>query len=187
MSDDTVKPEIGPFPGKMGPYTAKAIEHLKDGKPGDRVNVPEMQQIMGRPCNPSGEPSEGRLGYGNVATACHRVLMDHGPFWQWERESKSWVCQNNEGRVRETHRRHRFMRKRAKKNLQVLAGADRSAMSADQRQEHSVQQVLSGTVLVATSSPTRKKLLTGDVAHFHDPPQAKLIALMQGDVPDSET
>ncbi len=180
MSDQALTPDVGPFPGKMGPYTARAIERLKDGKPGDRVTLHEMAGCMDRPCNPVGVPSEGRLGFANVATAIHRVLVDHGPFWQWDRTERAWICQDNDGRMRETHRRHRHIGRRAKKNVRILVGADRSAMDTQQRQNHSVQQVIAGTLAVATSASARKKLLTGDVTHFHDPPSAKLIALMQG-------
>ena len=66
--------------------TSKAIDRLKEGKPGDLVSRDEMEAVIGRKCDAES------LGYGNVQSAIRYVERTAGIVWRWDKESQAWRC-----------------------------------------------------------------------------------------------
>ncbi len=85
MTDEPIRPELGTF-GVMGPHTARAVERLKAGKPGDLLTRDEMATIIGRGCKTH------ELGYGNVNTAIRHTERHAGIVWRWDREAQALRC-----------------------------------------------------------------------------------------------
>lgn len=173
MTDENQKPQVGPFPGKMVPHTARAIERLKKGQPGDTVTRDEMAQVIGRDC------ATGTLGYGNVCSAIRHVLREYGIAWEWAKDLQAWKYLNDDERVTATEGQIHRGRRRAKHGLQIALTVDSKNLTDERRQDHELNQAAAGMALLCASGAFRKRLKATGIAQLQEPDPAKLIELMK--------
>ena len=170
-----VHPEHGPFPGKLGPHTALAIERLKKGEPGDTVQPYQMAEIIGRPCHHS-DP-----GYGNVNTAIRHVEANHGIVWRWDRTLKAWRCLHDGEKSAVQRGELGSARRRARRALKVGATVDRDKLSTSDRLDHDVNMSTAGMVFLASHGRFRKHIeaTITEGGKLQEPNMVKLIELMK--------
>ena len=173
MTDENQNPQVGPFVGQMGPHTARAIERLKTGKPGDTVTRDEMAQVIGRDC------SNGSNGGGNVRTAIKRVLREYGIYWEWVKGIQAWRCQDDDEKVTAEEGKIRRSRRQAKGSLQIGVTIDSEKLTPERRRDHQLNQAAAGMGFLCQGGAFRKKLTASGFAQLQEPDPTKLIELMK--------
>ncbi len=174
---DSDKPEIGPFIAKMvGPYTAAAIEKLKQGQPGDTITRHQMAIVVGLPCGTD------ERGYSHVLTAIKRTRKDHRVIWKWFRDLQSWKCLEDKDKEPAMRSDLRSARKRGKKALEIGTTVDRSKLSDDERRDHTLTMTQAGMTYACNGSPLRNKLIAAHAngKQLQQPDPQKLVDLMDG-------
>ena len=172
MSDTLMIPTVGTFPGVMGPHTQRAVEKLRDGKPGDIIDRPAMTMIVGRECTP------GALGYGNVSTAIKHVERHYAIVWRWIKSDKAWRCLTEEEKMTVEHGYTKQSRRCARRGMVVGQSIDVAQLSSDQKRVHSVNQSVAGMIYLCVGGAFRKKLKAVE-STLREPEQEKLVELMK--------
>jgi hypothetical protein len=167
----TTATELGPFVGKMCHSTAKAVEKLKTGNQGDRINRDQMAAIIDRPCG------NGQLGAGNVRSAINHVEKNYNITWEWSRADQAWICLNDPEKVTVTRSRIRKTRNAAKRAVQVARGVDVLQLDREQRREHTVNVTLAQMALTSSSGRFRSRVAKLEAPE--QPPVGGLIELMK--------
>jgi hypothetical protein len=171
MASETIKPDIGPFPGKLCYGTQKAIERLKQGEVGDAITRNEMSRIIERPCD------TGTKGYGNVQSAIKHVESNFQIVWRWDKGRQAWVRLNDSQCVGESRGLLHAARRRTKRSVNVAKAVAVAKLTEDERRQHSINLAVSGMVLGGTSSHFRKKL--SDHQSLSEPDTQKLLGLFK--------
>ncbi len=173
MSDE-LKPQMGPFPGQLGPHTARAIERMKTGKPGDEITLADMSDVVGRDC------STGGNGRGNVDTAIKRCEPDHAVVWRWQKDKQLWACLDDVGKSMDSQKKAVHIRRTARRSLRVAESVDRQKLTDDQRIQHDVNLAVTSMTYLVGQGHFRKKL-AGQVGTvpLKEPEPQKLIELMK--------
>lgn len=133
-------------------HTSKAIDKLKEGKPGDLITRAEMATIIDRDC------SAGSLGYGNVNSAIRAVEREHRIVWRWSRDDKGWKCLDSTSCVAESASAIRRARRQGKRSLRVSAAVNVAELNDQDRIVHNVNVAIAGAVELFGSSSARKRL-----------------------------
>jgi hypothetical protein len=166
-------PDLGPFPGVMGPHTAKAVERLKTGQPGDALTRAQMADVIGRSCELHSN------GYGNVNSAINHVEREHGVIWRWDKGLQAWKCLHDHEKVGDASGKIKRSRKLAKRAIRVAAHTDASKLSDDQRREHNLNTAQAGLLYLFGGGPFRKRLKQAALPNTHEPEVGKVIELMK--------
>jgi hypothetical protein len=150
--------------------TARAIEKLKDGKPGDEFTVPQMEEITGENC---GQNTRGR---NHVCSAINHVLTQHQIHWSWSRDDKVWRCCTHEDSLGIVDNRNKSIGRRARKSLRMLASVDEKELNEEERREKRLSELQNSLAITSISAPLRKRLSKAKVVVEPDMDQlAKLI------------
>ena len=174
MADDKLTPELGKFPGIMGPHTQRAVEKLKTGTPGDTITREQMTAVVGRDCSPNG------MGYGNVNTAIRHTEKFHGICWRWDREDKAWRCLDDTQKTKVQRSYNQSSRRAARRGLVVGATVDMANLNDADKQEHNANMSAAGMIYLCGGGAFRKRL--GNVTgKLREPEPAQLIELMKQD------
>ena len=175
MATDTTTPELGPFPGRLGPHTSAAIERLKTGQPGDTITPRQMMEIIGRRCE------RGSLGCGNVYSAMRHVRDNYHVTWAWDRGLKAWRCLTASERVSFQKGYVRRSRRSARTGLKIGETVDRKELTTEEARDHDLNRISLAMVHMMGQTTFRKRLVAAECAgHFTEPDRAKLIELMGG-------
>ncbi len=174
-SDSTPTPELGKFPGVMGPHTHRAVEKLKTGRPGDLLTRDEMATVVGRDC------AVGSLGYGNVNSAIRHVEKYHGICWRWDREAQAWRCLNDVEKTKVQRACNQSSRRAARRGIVVGTTVDTSLLDEGARQEHNLNMSAAGMIYLCGGGAFRKRMEKIGVGQLREPDPAKLIEVMKRD------
>ncbi len=160
------------FRSGMSVHTSRAIDALKDGKPGDVVSLERMEEIVGRPC---GNYTAGR---GNVGSAIKHVLRRFKAAWEWDRNAKGWRCLSSADKLEVMPRRVRRARGQLRNGLMVISTANMDELTAEQQKVLRAQSVHAGTLLLFSNPKAIEKL---EKAGFEikKPDMRKVIELMK--------
>lgn len=145
------------FRSGMSVHTSRAIDALKEGKPGDVISLGRMEQIIERQCG------AGMPGYGNVRSAIDNVRSNFGIVWEWDRSSRGWRCLSDSEKPDAAKHRTKKARKQIRRSLAILAATNQANLTADQRQQVAAQTIQLGTVLLFSSDRALKKLQTSGI------------------------
>ena len=169
MENENIKPQLGPFPGQMHYTTAKAIEVLKHGTPGQTITRAAMAEEIGRSCE------LGTNGYGNVNSAIRHVENHHGVVWRWDREAKAWRCLGAGECVTESETQIKGARKRAARSLRVAKAVDVAKLDDDQRRDHNLNVAVASMLTATGGGAFRKRL--AEKPSLRQPDTGKVLAL----------
>jgi len=137
-------------------HTSKAIEFLRNGKPGDTVSREEMARIIDRPCNPN--TKHGKLGYSNVNSAIRAVERDHQVVWRWARELQVWKCFHDDEKVGCASRHNSSARRFARRSKIVSVAVNQEKLSPEEKITHNVNIAVTAMYLLAGSGRAKKRL-----------------------------
>lgn len=141
-----------PFRSGMSIYTSRAIDRLKNGKPGDAISREEMSKQIGRGCEPRTN------GYGNVCHAINHVESHFGVVWKWSRNEHAWICLDEAGKANEAKSRGDSGARRIRRGLRVAATVDRSKLSDADRGQFDRTVIQLEMSRMMTSAPMAKRL-----------------------------
>mgnify|MGYP002642052879 CR=1 FL=1 len=173
MTDEPIRPELGTFPGVMGPHSARAVERLKAGQPGDLVTRDEMALVIGRGCKTH------ELGYGNVNTAIRHTERHAGIVWRWDREAQAWRCLSDQHKIKVERDYTKQSRAKARRGMIVGGTVDQSKLTDDERREHQLNLSATGMIYLCGGGAFRKRMAGAGVGQLIQPEPDKLIALMK--------
>lgn len=140
-----------PHISQMSAFTARAIERLKAGKPGDTLSRDEMTEVIGRRCD-TGSP-----GYANVSTAIRHVQNNFGIVWAWNTGEKVWRCLNAAERVGLSGHHQKKAAKSVRRSIRVIETVDESQLTEDERKKFRGQaQVAAIANLMLTANAVKK-------------------------------
>jgi hypothetical protein len=175
MTDQPFNPELGKFPGVMGPHTARAVEKLKDGKPGDLITRDQMATIIGRGCKTH------ELGYGNVNAAIKNVELAHGLVWRWDREVQAWRCLDDQQKMKVERSYTQQSRRKARRGLVVGGTVNQNNLTEDEQRDHQLNLSAAGMIYMCAGGAFRKRMATVGIGQLKEPEPSKLIELMKQD------
>jgi len=173
MADESTQPELGPFPGAMGPHTVRAVERLKKGTPGDTATRDEMALVIGRECAPQTN------GYGNVNSAIKHVERHYGIVWRWVTGNQHWLCLNDDERLDAADHGLKRHRRGIERELHVTGTIDPHNLTGERRRDLELTQAAAGMALLCASGGFRKRLAATGAARLQEPDATKLIELMK--------
>lgn len=142
---------LEPFRSGMCVFTSRAIDAMKDGKPGDKIDRQKMTELVGRDCKPTGK------GYANVNSAINYV-RNRGVFWQWVRATKAWVCLAPNEIADETQRGVSKVHRTAGRVLKGAACCDVKKLTSDQKRQFDLATTRAALARTATSAAMGKRL-----------------------------
>lgn len=145
--------KIGPHPGQLSMWSHRAVEAMKNGKPGDGRTVEEMTAAVGRDCSPSG----GR-GYASVQSAIRHLLHTQGIVWRWSREHKAWRCLTPAEAANYSGDTLTAARRRARRSIKIGSVVDRNKLNEDEKRNLDLTMAQAGIMQLAGSSSVRKQL-----------------------------
>lgn len=156
----------------MSVHTSRAVERLKDGKPGDTVSLEKMEEIVGRPC---GNYTAGR---GNVQSAIRHVLRHHNVAWEWDRSIKGWRCLTSIDKLEVIPAKMKRARSHLRRGMAIINTADFNDLTAEQQRILRTHSVHAGTLLLFSNPKAIQKL---EQAGFEikRPDTQRLIELMK--------
>lgn len=160
------------FRSSMSLWTSRAIDALKDGKPGDVIAPEDMEAKVGRSCKC------GDSGYANVLSAINHVTRNFGVVWKWQRAISAWKCLEPAEASAESTSLVGAARRRASRSLAVAATVDPGKLDEPTRRDHSLTVAQAGMIHLCGGGAFRKKLATSDIAAFKQPESKNVIALM---------
>jgi hypothetical protein len=164
----------GKFFGIMGIHTARAIERLKEGVPGDTITRDEMKHIIGRSCDVNS------LGYGNVNSAIHAVERDHGVVWSWDRDKQAWLCLNDGEKLTKIRDLVGSAKRRSSRAIRVTKAVEYTKLNEDQRRDFTVLTAITGMIRLCGGTAFRHQLEKNvDDKLFIEPPSTDLVKLMR--------
>ncbi len=153
-------------------HTSRAVDALKEGKPGDLISRDDMAKIIGRDCD------SGSNGYGNVRSAADHVRATFGVVWNWDKSAQAWRCLNDIEKSELSISGVKKARRTIGKSLKVAALVNEDALSDDQKKEHRLNCVVAGTMQLFGKPEFRKKLSAANGSLVEPNPQ-KVIELMK--------
>lgn len=142
---------LEPFRSGMCVFTSRAIDAMKDGKPGDKIGREAMASIIGRDCKPASR------GYANVNSAINYV-RNRGIFWQWVRSAKAWVCLAPDQIADETQRGVSKVHRTAGRVLKGAACCDVKKLTTDQKRQFDLATTRAALARTATSAAMAKRM-----------------------------
>jgi hypothetical protein len=160
------------FRSGMCIHTSRAVDALKEGKPGDLISRDKMASIIGR------DVSDGTNGYGNVNSAIRHVEGQLGVVWRWDRSAKAWRCLNDVEKSEVSIDGVKRSRRVLGRSMRVAATVNEEALTEDQRKEHRLNCVVAGTMQLFGKPEFRKKLAAANGSLVEPNPQ-KVIELMK--------
>ena len=158
----------------LHPMAAKAVDFLKNGKPGDRISEDELALLLGIHCGPG---SEGKKRICKAITVCTR---EHRLLWKWKRPKGGeahLVCCDAGGVMEDIDsERRRMYRNSTRLNRKSLCLDEKQLNSEDSKRYRAMQVVstMSGNL---TKTQTLTKLVKNG-STLIAPDEAKILALM---------
>lgn len=162
------------FRSEMKVHASRAVDAMKDGKPGDIIRLERMEEIIGRPC---GNQTAGR---GNVASAIKHVLRNYHVAWEWDRSAKGWRCLSSVDKLEVMPRRMKRARSCVARGMAIISTASMDDLTPDQRLLLKKHGTIAATVLLFSNPRSVRKL---EQAGFEikKPNMQKVIELMKRD------
>jgi hypothetical protein len=161
--------------GVLGPYTQRAVEHLKKGTPGETITQNALGVIIGRDISSTTCPAAG-----NVRTAMKRVRRIDNVWWIWDRQQKVYRCLTPHEAVTLQNNTRRLRAKGLKGDLTDAMTIDADKLDSSALADHKLNQVHFLMGHQATSTAFRKRMKdTGAVDQLRAPDPQKLIGLMR--------
>ena len=176
MSTEPLTPDLNPHAGRMGPHTFAAVQRLKDGKPGDFIEIVEMNRIVGRDCSSNGN------GRRNVDNAIRHVESMFNVVWRWDITAKRWNCLNASQRGILVRHDNKRTAKRVKRTVRIGAGTDRTQLDDVQRRDLDIDLTIAGMMALAGSGNFRKRAalaMENGTARLREPEPSRLLDLMK--------
>jgi len=159
-----------PMHGSRSIWTSRAIDALKSGKPGDKIDRQQMERLVGLPCHPQSR------GYSSVNSAIKTVRRQFGLGWLWSRSEKAWVCLDASGNYRAAKAKTAEASRKVRTAQQFQAITDRSKLDDQERGDFDRNMIQVEMARLSMSSPMAKRLeQTGAVK---PPDLDKLASLM---------
>jgi len=158
--------------GAIGPFTQRAIERLRLGRPGEVITDEEMSNVLGRDCTAAN-------GANNVRTAIRRVKLDHGVWWERIRGEGYWRCLDDREKVDSGERRVRLTARQARRIAAETTTIDVSRLDEQARLDFHLNQIQAGLMFTSGGSAMRKRLQkTKTIEQLRQPELPRLIDLM---------
>lgn len=152
----------GHIPSQLTLATAKLIELLASGKPGDKLTDEEMTAHCERDTRPSVKGKPG-AGYNNLCSAIRNVLRTKGLVWERIRGADAIECKKFPGKLSIAARNQRMINKRAKRSLAVLGTVKQAEVPDTERVQFNVKVAQLGVLAAMSSGNTTKKLEAREV------------------------
>jgi len=156
------------FRAGMCLHTSKAIDKLKDGKPGDMISREAMAAVIGRSC----ELSE--KGYANVMSAIRHVERVHGVVWRWGRTEQAFVCLSAAQAVDDVQQTLKRSGKMARRALTTASTIKPEELDDEHRSRYRAACVQAELIRLSVTAETHKRLL--NTAEVKTPDVKKLMA-----------
>lgn len=147
---DEVKQII--IPRGCSPYTARLIELLKDGKPGDEISDEELTQYCGKATHVHGD------GYSYLQTATDYCATVYGIRWQRIYGQHRLRCLTPSGLVGSVGSQLSGIGRRAKRAAIDISIAAEGELSEEEKPRIRLLAAQVGALAMMTSSRMRKRL-----------------------------
>ena len=174
-NEKTTQLERLQVPPGMSWATAKLIDLLKDGKPGESVLTDERMTAV---CEKSTEV--GGNGYGNLGSAIRYCVRNYGLVWQRVVGENCIQCLNDPAKlILVDSRRQHVHRSTNRAGLELGTISPANLSDEDRTTFHATLAQIGGIKLMS-SAGTRKKLIQQGANH--KPELAKLLPLFSNGV-----
>ena len=139
----------------LNPHSAKLVEWLRDGKPGDQRTDDEIAQQIGMSAKPKGP------GYRFLATAIRRCMNEHSVVWHRIPGASVIRCLDPKGIIELAKDRNRHIGRTAgRANREIGTVTDTSGMPDRDKTELLTMAAQMSLIRGASSAYTRKVLET---------------------------
>lgn len=145
-----------PFEHGLSPVTAKLVDLLQKGVPGDILTDEIMTQHCGRDTRVKGN------GYNNLQTAISRVERFHRLVWRREATVGCIRCLTDHGMISVGNSNMDKIRRKTRRTKRVLALVDIETLTENEQKEFMAKYTQIGTVeLMLKPQVTAKLLMKG--------------------------
>jgi hypothetical protein len=151
--------------------TAKLIEKIKDGKPGDVLSDADLTAACGRPTEPEGS------GYANLMSAISYVRRMHGVVWERVRAERCIKCLNPKEILSTADASAGKIRRESMKSVQKLRTIVLDNLEESERPAVLSRMAQHGTLAQFAKADSRKKFEAGNVSAAISP--AKMLELLK--------
>jgi hypothetical protein len=141
----------------ISPTTAKLIERLKDGKPGDVLSDAELGEICGRETKP------GEEGYQNLRSAIRYTMRHHNVYWERIIDAGQIKCLNGPETLTSNRRDFRMINRRAKFSAGKLRTVNPETLNLPDRSQYFTNRAQLGALTMFSATKTTKRLDDAEV------------------------
>lgn len=154
----------------MSPVTAKLIDRLKDGKPGDTLADAELETVAGVRTDPNGK------AYPNLLSACRYVLRHHGVRWERVVGAGSIKCLNDSETIVSVERDRDCAGRRVRRAGVKLGTVDFAKLPAGEKSTALVLKAQLGAMAGYASGRTAKRLASNQDLDKWQAEQRKMLS-----------